>query len=73
MQYITEFEVPQLPIAKMMIEGGAKCKGVRLNLAGYMVFQFERTDKTKEEYNKAKVIHFANLRERREQQKQLNN
>lgn len=49
-----EFEVNQLPVAKKMIYEGARCIGVRLNTLGYMVFQFERTDRTREAYAEAK-------------------
>lgn len=49
-----EFVVNQLLLAKIMIAEGARCIGVRLNIQGYMVFQFERTDRTKNAYAKAK-------------------
>ena len=49
-----EFEVNQLSIAKKMMELGCKCIGCRVNLYGYMVWQFERTDKTREYYLEAR-------------------
>lgn len=65
----TLFEVNQLPIAKNLILSGLKVVNVRINDKGFMVFQFEKTDKTKELYLKFKTIHVENKQRKAEQQK----
>lgn len=51
---MNNFDVPQIPVAKEMLKLGAKATGFKLNDKGYIVYLFERSEKTKRLYKQAR-------------------